>query len=169
MSATPLFKTTVAGSLPKPFWLAEPEKLWAPWRHEGAELESTWNEPKDRMLMLSVPIEKAPNRAAYIEVNFEAGVPVGLNGKKMDGIKLIDTLNRLGGKHGIGQVRRVLGDKIDAHALGADQAYHLLDLLHQCIAGHVEQQMRFVEEKHQPGFVGVTDLGQLLEQLRDQP
>jgi len=35
-----LFPTTVAGSLPKPFWLAEPEKLWAAWRHEGAELDA---------------------------------------------------------------------------------------------------------------------------------
>jgi 5-methyltetrahydropteroyltriglutamate--homocysteine methyltransferase len=36
-----MLKTTIAGSLPKPFWLAEPEKLWAPWRYEGAELEQT--------------------------------------------------------------------------------------------------------------------------------
>jgi 5-methyltetrahydropteroyltriglutamate--homocysteine methyltransferase len=35
----PLFPTTIAGSLPKPHWLAEPEKLWAPWQHEGAELQ----------------------------------------------------------------------------------------------------------------------------------
>ena len=36
----PLFPTTLAGSLPKPAWLAEPEKLWAPWRHEGAALQA---------------------------------------------------------------------------------------------------------------------------------
>ena len=71
--------------------------------HEGAELESTWNEPKDRMLVLSVPIEKAPNRAAYVEVDFKEGVPVGLNGKRMDGVRLIETLNKLGGKHAVGQ------------------------------------------------------------------
>jgi hypothetical protein len=34
-----MLETTIAGSLPKPSWLAEPEKLWAAWRHEGAELE----------------------------------------------------------------------------------------------------------------------------------
>lgn len=39
MAATHLFPTTIAGSLPKPFWLAEPEKLWAGWRSSGAELE----------------------------------------------------------------------------------------------------------------------------------
>ncbi|HOB75198.1 MAG TPA: argininosuccinate synthase [Phycisphaerae bacterium] len=72
--------------------------------HEGAELEGTWAEPRDEMLVLSVPIEKAPNKAAYVEVDFEAGVPVGLNGKKMDGVEIIQTLNKLGGKHGVGQV-----------------------------------------------------------------
>ncbi|TCT11729.1 methionine synthase (B12-independent) [Tepidamorphus gemmatus] len=40
MSLPHLFPTTLAGSLPKPFWLAEPEKLWAAWRHEGAALEA---------------------------------------------------------------------------------------------------------------------------------
>jgi len=40
MTDTTLFPTTVAGSLPKPFWLAEPETLWAPWRYEGEELEA---------------------------------------------------------------------------------------------------------------------------------
>ncbi len=72
--------------------------------HEGAELESTWNEPQDRMLVLSVPIEKAPDRAAYVEVDFEAGVPVGVDGKKMDGVAIIEKLNTLGGRHAVGQV-----------------------------------------------------------------
>jgi len=71
--------------------------------HEGGELEDTWNEPNDRMLVLSVPIEKAPNRPEYVEITFEAGVPVALDGRKMDGVKIIETLNTLGGKHGVGQ------------------------------------------------------------------
>ena len=72
--------------------------------HEGAELEGTWAEPRDEMLVLSVPIEKAPNKAAYVEVDFEAGVPVGLNGRKMDGVEIVQTLNKLGGKHAVGQI-----------------------------------------------------------------
>ncbi len=72
--------------------------------HEGMELESTWNEPQDRMLVLSVPVEKAPSKAEYVEVNFEAGEPVGVNGKVMDGVEIVQKLNELGGKHGVGQV-----------------------------------------------------------------
>ena len=72
--------------------------------HEGAELESTWNEPQDRMLVMSVPPEKAPNRPAYVEIDFEQGVPVGLNGKKLSGVEILSRLNELGGKHAIGTV-----------------------------------------------------------------
>jgi len=72
--------------------------------HEGAELESTWSEPRDGMLVISNPIEKAPNRAAYVEVDFVRGEPVGLNGKRMDPVTLIETLNELGGRHGVGQI-----------------------------------------------------------------
>jgi argininosuccinate synthase len=72
--------------------------------HEGGELETTWAEPQDRMLMVSVPIEKAPNKPAYVTVDFKKGVPVGLNGKVMDGVAIIEKLNDLGGKHAVGQV-----------------------------------------------------------------
>ncbi|MHC4798031.1 MAG: argininosuccinate synthase, partial [Planctomycetota bacterium] len=72
--------------------------------HEGGELESTWAEPKDRMLVISNPLSKAPDRPAYVEVNFEAGVPVGVDGKKMGGVKILEKLNGLGSKHSVGTV-----------------------------------------------------------------
>jgi len=72
--------------------------------HEGGELESTWAEPRDRMLVMSAPLSKAPDRPAYVEVIFEAGVPVGLDGKKMNGVKIIEKLNALGGRHSVGTV-----------------------------------------------------------------
>ena len=70
--------------------------------HEGADLENPANEPKDEMLVLCRPISKTPNRAEYVEVGFEQGIPVKLNGKKVDGVKLIETLNHIGGIHGVG-------------------------------------------------------------------
>jgi argininosuccinate synthase len=72
--------------------------------HEGAELESTWNEPQDRMLVTSLPPEKAPARPAYVEVDFVEGIPVGLDGKRMESVDIIAALNQLGGKHAIGTV-----------------------------------------------------------------
>jgi argininosuccinate synthase len=75
--------------------------------HEGADLEDPANEPKDGLFVISRPILKTPNKPDYVEIGFNKGVPVKLNGKKIDGVKLIEQLNRLGGKHGIGQVDMV--------------------------------------------------------------
>jgi hypothetical protein len=66
-------------------------------------------------------------------------------------------------------VARALGDEIDPDALGADQAHHLRHLVHQGLRGLVEQQVGLVEEEDQPGLVLVADLGQGLEQFRQQP
>ena len=72
--------------------------------HEGADLEDPANEPKDELFVISRPVSKTPSKPDYVEIGFNKGVPVKLNGKKISGVKLIETLNRLGGKHGIGQV-----------------------------------------------------------------
>jgi len=71
--------------------------------HEGLDLEDPANEPDyDKILELGVSPEKAPDQAEYITLSFEKGVPVALNGEKLDGVALIKKLNEIGGKHGIG-------------------------------------------------------------------
>ena len=75
--------------------------------HEGADLEDPTNEPKDGLFVISRPILKTPDKPDYVDIGFNKGVPAKLNGKKIDGVKLIEQLNRLGGKHGIGQVDMV--------------------------------------------------------------
>jgi len=75
--------------------------------HEGAELESPWNEPKEQVFTLSSPVTKAPGKPAYVTVDFVQGVPVGVGGKRMDGVEVMETLNALGGKHGVGQADMV--------------------------------------------------------------
>jgi len=75
--------------------------------HEGADLEDPANEPKDDLFVITRPVSKTPNKPDYVRIGFDRGVPVKLNGKKISGVKLIETLNRLGGKHGIGQVDMV--------------------------------------------------------------
>jgi argininosuccinate synthase len=71
--------------------------------HEGLELEDPSAEPNFRtMLVNTVTPEKAPNKATYVEIEFDQGIPVALNGKKMEGLALIKELNQLGGANGIG-------------------------------------------------------------------
>jgi argininosuccinate synthase len=72
--------------------------------HEGADLEDPANEPKDDLFVISNPVSKTPNTPDYVSIDFEQGIPVKLNGEKVSGVKLIEELNKTGGKHGVGQV-----------------------------------------------------------------
>lgn len=76
--------------------------------HEGLDLEDPANEPKyDEILELGVSPEQAPDKPTYIEITFEKGIPVALNGEKMDGVALIEALNKVGGANGIGIIDMV--------------------------------------------------------------
>ncbi len=84
--------------------------------HEGLELEDPANAPNyEKLLKLGVTPQKAPDEATEISLDFEKGVPVALNGEKMDPVALLTKLNDLGGKNGIGIVdileNRVVGMK----------------------------------------------------------
>jgi len=75
--------------------------------HEGGLLEDPAKEYPDDLLMLTVPPHQAPDEPAYVEVGFEQGIPVSLNGQKCDPVALLTELNRLGGANGIGIVTMV--------------------------------------------------------------
>ena len=71
--------------------------------HEGMELEKPETEPNyDKILELVSTLENAQNTPEYIEIRFEKGIPVKLNGKKMSATEILKELNIIGGKHGIG-------------------------------------------------------------------
>jgi len=75
--------------------------------HEGMDLEDPANEPlynKEGFLELGVSPEQAPDEAEYVTISFEKGIPITLDGKKMNGVVLIKELNKIGGKHGVGLV-----------------------------------------------------------------
>ncbi len=74
---------------------------------EGGALEDPWFEPEEEMFVLTVSPEKAPAKAEYVEIEFEKGIPVGVNGKREMGYGLINKLNEMGGKHGVGRVDMV--------------------------------------------------------------
>ncbi|MBE6552106.1 MAG: argininosuccinate synthase [Ruminococcaceae bacterium] len=71
--------------------------------HEGLDLESPANEPDyDKILELGVSPERAPDKPEYVKISFEKGVPVAIDGEKMDAVALVTKLNELGGRNGIG-------------------------------------------------------------------
>ncbi len=72
--------------------------------HEGGLLENPWNEPEEIMYQISASPENAPDEPAYVEIEFETGTPVAINGEKMSPASIVTYLNKLGGVHGIGRV-----------------------------------------------------------------
>ncbi len=71
--------------------------------HEGMDLEDPWNEPNlDKILKLMVPPEKAPDKATYVEIEFEKGIPVAIDGVKYPAVELLEKLNALAGANGVG-------------------------------------------------------------------
>ena len=76
--------------------------------HEGLDLEDPANEPQyDKILELGVSPEKAPDKATYLTLTFEKGIPVALDGKKMGSVELMDKLNKIGGANGVGIIDMV--------------------------------------------------------------
>ncbi|MHB0969444.1 MAG: argininosuccinate synthase [Thermoanaerobaculia bacterium] len=83
--------------------------------HEGGPLEDPFFEPESSMFRLSVDPEDAPDVPERVTVDFEAGVPVAVNGERMSPARLIEALNAIGGKHGVGRIdlveNRLIGIK----------------------------------------------------------
>ena len=120
--------------------------------HEGLELEDPANEPKYAGNMeMGVTPEEAPDTPDYISIDFEKGVPVALNGEKMNSVDLIWKLNELGGKHGVGIIdiveNRLVGMKCRGvyETPGGTILYHAHEMLEQlCLdkyTQHYKQRM----------------------------
>ena len=77
--------------------------------HEGGPLENPWLEPPESMYLLSAAPENTPDEPEYVEIEFETGIPLSVNGEKLSPAKLIEKLNAIGGAYGIGRVDMVEG------------------------------------------------------------
>lgn len=72
--------------------------------HEGSDLEDPWNAPKNEMFEISKAPEHAPDKAEEITIEFERGIPVGVNGKKLGAVEIVELLNEIGARNGVGIV-----------------------------------------------------------------
>ena len=84
--------------------------------HEGLDLEDPANEPqyeKKGFLELGVSPIDAPDKPTYVTIHFEKGIPTAIDGKKMGGVEIVETLNKLGGENGIG-----LADLVENRLVG---------------------------------------------------
>jgi len=72
--------------------------------YEGGILEDPWREPYEDMFVLTASPERAPDKAEYVEIDFEAGNPVAVNGQRLGPVDVLATLNTIGARHGVGRV-----------------------------------------------------------------
>ena len=103
--------------------------------HEGGPLENPWLEPEEEMYILSTSPEAAPDEPEYVEIGFQKGVPVSLNGAKLPPVELFSQLNALGSKHGVGRVdmveNRLVGMK--SHGVYETPGGTILHQAHQAL------------------------------------
>ncbi len=79
---------------------------WNLWHmsHEGGELENTWNRPAEPMYQLTRSPQEAPDKETEVVIDFEKGIPVGIDGQRLDPLPLLQRLNTLGAENGVGRV-----------------------------------------------------------------
>ena len=82
------------------------ENLWGR-SVEAGDLEDPWQEPPEAAFAWTRPTTATPGEAAYLEIGFEQGLPIGLNGETMGGVDLVRHLSRLAGEHGVGRIDHV--------------------------------------------------------------
>jgi len=72
--------------------------------HEGGPLENPSNAPEKDMFLITADPAEAPAAGERVDIEFESGTPVGVNGERMAGLELLQRLNEIGGRHGVGRV-----------------------------------------------------------------
>lgn len=74
---------------------------------EAGVLENPWNEAPEEAFAWTNPIEKTPDEVEYLEISFDKGIPIAINDQEMGIVEVIETLNELAGKHGIGRIDHI--------------------------------------------------------------
>ncbi|MBU6333530.1 MAG: argininosuccinate synthase [Chloroflexi bacterium] len=101
--------------------------------HEGGVLEDPWQEPEEPMYTLTVAPEQAPDQAEYVEIGFEHGTPVSIDGAALGPVALLTQLNERGGRHGVGRIdlveNRLVGMK--SHGVYETPGGTILRVAHQ--------------------------------------
>jgi argininosuccinate synthase len=87
--------------------------------HEGGVLEDPANEPEEAMWQWITSPEKAPDKPAEVEIGFDGGTPVSVNGKKLAAVALLDELNQIAATHGVGRIDLVENRLVGIKSRGA--------------------------------------------------
>jgi argininosuccinate synthase len=122
---------------------------------EAGPLEDPWNEPTEEVFVMTRAIADTPNEPEYIEISFEQGIPVGLNGNALSPVELVSQLNEIVGRHGVGRIDMVENRLVGIKSREIYEAPALLVLIHAhrdleslTLTGDVTQYKRNIEQSY---------------------
>ena len=145
------------------------ENLWGR-SIECGVLEDPWTEPPEEVFAWTKPIKETPDKPKYIEISFEQGIPVSLDGGKLDGVSLVQRLNQVAGNHGVGRIdhleNRLVG--IKSREIYEAPAATVLFKAHQALEAMTlsRLQLRF-KEKVSTEYADLIYNGLWFSTLRD--
>src|SRR5690625_3109639 len=128
---------------------------------EAGVLENPWNEAPEEAFDWTNPVENTPDEAEYVEISYEKGIPVALNGQQMDIVDLIETLNDIGGKHGIGRIDHIENRLVGIKTREVYESPAALILIH----GH--QEMEFLTMTREVSQFKTTVENQFIQLIYD--
>jgi argininosuccinate synthase len=122
---------------------------------EAGPLEDPWNEPTEEVFVMTRAIADTPNEPEYVEIGFEQGLPVSLNGSALGPVELITRLNEIVGRHGVGRIDMVENRLVGIKSREIYEAPALLVLIHAhrdleslTLTGDVTQYKRNIEQSY---------------------
>jgi argininosuccinate synthase len=122
---------------------------------EAGPLEDPWTEPLEEIYLMTKAIADTPNSPEYVEIGFEKGIPVTLDGVALSPVDLVDRLNQRVGNHGIGRIDMVENRLVGIKSREIYEAPALLVLIHAhrdleslALTGDVSQYKRGIEETY---------------------
>ena len=157
-SRTALFDYATSHGIPVPVTKSKPYSMDRNLFHisyEGGVLEDPWYEPDEDMFLLSVSPEKAPDKPTVLEISYENGDPIAIDGERMSPAKLLACLNEHGGRNGIGRIDIVENRFVGMKSRGVYETPGgtILHAAHRALESIiVDREMMFIRDSMIPSY-----------------
>ncbi len=130
--------------------------------YEGGILEDPWKQPPSDMFTMTIPPEKAPDKAFYVEITYEKGNPVAINGKKMTPASLLEKLNSIAGGNGVGRVDMVENRYVGIKSRGVYETPGgtALHIAHRAVESiTLDREVMHLRDSLMPGYAELVYYG----------
>jgi argininosuccinate synthase len=146
--------------------------------YEGGILEDPWHEPNEKLFQMTQAVQNAPERSQYLEIDFEQGTPIAVDGERLEPAALLTRLNAIGGTHGIGRIDMVENRFVGMKSRGVYETPggSILHIAHRAVESlTMDREVMHLRDSLVPKFAELIYYGfwyspemELLRQLIDE-